>query len=299
MNYAERLDCQKRATTRKRNCCMKKTLILSIVLLVTVNVRGQELAFETLKLDTSVYSQYYHAHVLKNINDALHYEPLINLQGLGTFLSGIYFNKKTSQYDVFIQNVKTVSISAPTFSPDTEGVGLTLVTQSVFNADDDWEVLWELNGKWVISTSNGDIIWTTLEDEKPGYIYFDGTYIYCSVDVYNGSTYVNSRYYRFNPGGTGSNNNLAKSKASPQAPVPLLSFGATGDYRIKLSKSPAGATTVSLFNLAGQQLFTKTIADPDRDVSFTIPSHSVPGSPFITRVENDFGVSNSKSLPVK
>lgn len=292
----------------KRKNSMRIIWTISIVVAFLGRTWSQEVAFETVQLDTNIYSTSYPLKVCQNIDQAKMYsgfQPSLNL-------NTAYYNKTTSQYDIFINQIKTASITIPTI-PNYE-IGPALITQTIFNSDNNWEALCSFEDtsnsasssyKYILFSATGNIIWQNSTNEHIrgifshyGELIFDGTYTYIGVQVVNGATTFN-RYYRFHPSLSSLNSALSKTAVSFNTPIPLISFDRSGDFRIKLTHSPAGATTVSLFNLLGQQIFSQTVSDLKKDITFTIPSRSIPGSPVITRVENSQGVSLTKSIPVK
>lgn len=179
-----------------------------------------------------------------------------------------------------------------------------LISQTVFNSNDDWEVLWGYSlseqslSRTMLTASDGTIIWNTKSDETGGQLYFDDTYTYIGVDLV-GSSSFHERYYRFHPALSSVKSTLQKSSATSGLLKPIFSFNSAGDYTLKLNRSSGGATNVSLLNLLGQQIFSKTIPNLDKEVTITLPSGTVIPQTMITKVQNSNGDSFEKALPMK
>ena len=285
--------------------CMRFVSIGAFLIALIGTSWSQEVAFETMSLDTNYYDINNSFYVYQNIDQIKAYQ---NVSG-GYLMSVAYYNKKTSQYDVFIHQAKTISLLNPNPPVNCKLLTPYMVTQTVFNSDLDWEVFWIVSDtiaskyKTILTSATGTIIWTPSTNEfcdvrGARRLLFDGTYMYICVDVINGSTSF-QRYYRFHPALTSTNPALSKAAISSNVPVPIVSFGSSGDLKIKLTHSPTGGATISLFNLLGQQFFSQSISDLKKDVTFTIPSSSIPKSPIITQIQNDQGSFLAKSIPVK
>ena len=91
---------------------------------------------------------------------------------------------------------------------------------------------------------------------------------------------------------------LAKSTSS-HGPLPMMTFGPAGDYRVSLQPAGGGKTSLQMFDLLGRCIFTKTIDDLTRPVSFTVPAGNVPRTPFVARVRDENGASMQREIPVR
>ena len=282
---------------------MKYQKLIPMVLVLWMNICGQELAFEIGDIDTTIYDPYTDCYAYINIDQLQSYKVV------NTFprLSSVYLNKITNQYDIFIKGEKVSSFSIINPINNRSVVMPRLATQTIFNSDMDWEVLWDIADTvtakvgMLLCTSGGATIWQSQSNEScfaSTSLYYDGTYIYIEA-WYNNGNKISIRYYRFHPSISSTNPGLSKSAFSSKVPVPVFSTGYAGDIKIKLAQSPAGATTVSVFNLLGRQLFSQTVPNLKKDITFTIPSQSVPGSPIIGRVQNVHGQSTAKTIPVR
>jgi hypothetical protein len=264
--------------------------------------RGQELAFEVRSYDTSIYD-YYGTIVYQGIEQLRqNLGSWPNPQTYSSF-QGCMYNKKTDQFDVFLNQIKSFSFSKPN-PPINSYITPSIVSQTVFNSDKSWEILWEVYDtvsmirNRFLTNANGTTIWTPSSDEFSPQPCYDGIYTYINVLVRNNAS-VSSRYYRFHPAASAIGSSLSKSALVTQTPAPMINFSSSGDCKIKLTRSMAGATTVSLYNLIGQQLFSQTVSDLKKDVFFSIPAQSIPGSPIITKVQNNQGISITKSIPLQ
>jgi hypothetical protein len=263
---------------------------------------GQELAFESKNLDTNIYDW---------TKSGVVYQRLSPLYGngidsrLSQLRNNFYFNKKTGQYDIFVNETKVASVNCLD-TVQYKHLFCQLISQTVFNSNDDWEVLWGYSDSvdlyhshTILTASDRTIIWKSQSDEVGGQVYFDDKYTYLSVTLNKESGY-NARYYRFHPAIPSVNSTLLKkSSASTGLLQPLFSFNPAGDYTLKLNRSSGGATNVSLLNLLGQQIFSKNIPNLDNEVTITLPSGTVIPQTMITKVQNSNGTLFAKTMPMR
>jgi hypothetical protein len=278
---------------------MKGATLISLIFIFFQSIAGQELAFESMPLDANIYDLTRSFQVVQKL---VHYGLYTALQ---PSMQNAFFNKKTSQYDIFINETKVASAN----SLDTlqyKNLFPQLFSQTVFNSNTDWEILWlyidseqSTYNHIILTSSDGTIIWKSLPDERSSQLVFDDTYSYIRV-AFPVGTGFSMRYYRFHPALPPENFGLSKKAAISTGPLqPLFSFNSAGDCTLKLHRSSGGATTVSLLNLLGQQIFSKTIPDLDKEVTINLPSGTIIPQTVITKVQNSNGASFAKTVPVK
>ena len=91
----------------------------------------------------------------------------------------------------------------------------------------------------------------------------------------------------------------ASHAKSTSVPLPMMTYGSTGNYRISFEPSGSGMTTVQLFDLLGKQIFAKTIDKITRPMSFTIPESDMPRTPFVAKVRDNNGTAVRREVPVR
>ena len=267
---------------------------------------GDCASFETFefKLDTAMYEQ-------PNLNRILiypgpeyaHYsyhfisEPADNQ----ILLQLMLFHKKNSdQYDIFSFSGKVGSLIIPsTLLPEEHINSIQILCSRTFiDEDDGWECIindpYETGReKFYLVDNDGTQILSGTGKVAYG---FDGknTYVF-QRDV---SSSFNYKVWRFRTNIT-SASQPALTKSVASGPLPMMTFGAAGDYRISFEPSGGGRTTVQLFDMLGKQVFMKTIDDITRPVSFTIPESDMPRTPFIAKVRDGKGSTVRREIPVR
>lgn len=280
--------------------------MIAMLLMLGLGRMGDCASFETFefKLDTAVYETpnvyfifLYPGPEYAHYSNKVISEPADNQ----ILLQLMMFHKKNSdQYDIFSFSGKVGSMIIPsTLLPEEHINSIQILCSRTFiDEDDGWECIindyYETgNAKFFIVDNDGTQILTGSGGVAYG---FDGknTYVFQRV----GSSYYNYKFWRFRTNITSASSPaLAKSVAS--GPLPMMTFGAAGDYRISFEPSGGGRTTVQLFDMLGKQVFVKTIDEITRPVSFTISESDMPRTPFIAKVRDGKGSTVRREIPVR
>jgi hypothetical protein len=281
--------------TIQRRQEMKKILLLGAIVSLTmwnVEVTAQPSVYE-YTVDTSLYDNN------KTITGASSFFPGPELPvsheftafSTGFFLTA-YKKKNSDQYDIYSFSGKIGSITIPDSLWSNTRI---LFSQTFIDADQDWECLVKdiislksFNGFKVLDNDGTEL----LADTGNCYYGYDGQNTYVLDPRVNGC-----KAWRFRANvSSASPNGLTKTAAMPHA---MMTFGPTGDYRIRLAPSSGGKTSVSLFDMLGRCVFSRDIGNLTSPVNFTIPENNVPPSPFITKVQNEKGAVLRKEIPVR
>ena len=200
--------------------------------------------------------------------------------------------KNTNQYDIYTLEGKvgTVTINIPNGAI----VNAAIISQTILDNDDGWEYILNYSdsisyqNKFEIVDDNNAVL---LSDSGYANYGFDGqnTYI-ISINDYGESVKV----WKFRSNVSSISPGLAKSLPSAS---PIMALMPSGNFRINLSPSSNGQTSIQLFDMLGKLIFTKNIQDIKSQSSFTIPSSNIPKSPFITKVNNGNSVFYQKEIP--
>jgi len=170
-------------------------------------------------------------------------------------------------------------------------------SKTIIDADSDWECIFDYNknytSKYYLVDDDGRVI---LSSDKRMYFAADGNSTYVTENSFSGNI-TPHKVWRFRT-------NLAQSSA-PQlakksnAPLPMMVFGAGGNYNISLQPAGAGKTSVQLFDFLGRVVFDKTIENITKPVTYTIPEKSLPQTPFVAKVKNGDVTAVKKEIPVR
>jgi len=223
----------------------------------------------------------------------------INVWALGSGFSNVAgLRKGTAIVDIFSFGRVVGSTTINNVPLDgMDGLYSMVFSQTIIDADSDWECIFEYYNnsthKYYLIDDDGRVM---LSNDKSMYFATDGNSTYVTENS-SPRTIASYKFWRFRT-------NLAQSSApnlakKSNAPLPMMVFGAGGNYNISLQPAGAGKTSVQLFDFLGRVVFDKTIDNITKPVTYTIPEKSLPQTPFIAKVKNGDVTAVKKEIPVR
>jgi hypothetical protein len=228
-----------------------------------------------------------------NINAGSFYSSIL---GLALDNTNLYCQavklKNSNQYDIYTLEGKagTVTINVPSgfFAYNA------IISQTILDNDNGWEYI--LN--YYDTTSGRNFYMFTIVDDNNSILLSDSGLANYGFDGQN--TYIvsqnelSNKVWKFRSNVSSTSPGLAKTSVSA---APIMALMPSGDFRINLSQSGNGQTSIQLFDMLGRLVFAKNIQDMKRQTSYVIPSNNIPKSPFMTKVNNGNGVFYQKEIP--
>lgn len=83
------------------------------------------------------------------------------------------------------------------------------------------------------------------------------------------------------------------------APLPMMMFGASGNFQINLQPAGGGKTSVQLYDFLGRLLYAKTIDDISVPTRINIPERNVPKTTFAVKIKDDKRSTVQTAFPVR
>jgi hypothetical protein len=274
------------------------------MLLIPASLFAQQLVYQFSR-DTSQYDNgYIYSYVIQCPGL---YQPDPNSNVNAKYYSSLAWNtalkkKNSIQWDIYSLNGKIGSATVDTSVVPTDWhIMSILFSQTIIDSDEGWEYILNMQrynpqtmlysgAKFLVIDDNGTQL---LSDTLYAYYGYDlqNTYVYSSFGI---GPY---KVWKFRSNVSAISPSLAKSSGTGS--LPIMSLMPSGDFRIQLIPSGNGQTLIQLIDMAGRLHFSRSIRNTGRPTSFTIPSGSVPNSPFLFKANNGKDVFLKETIPFK